>query len=516
MLRRLGRFISNPTLLDPTLYYENRCEAVRKYPGAYPNVYKTTHTLQEFRTQFAHFQRGEKGTQEVHVAGRILTMRFHGKLTFYTVYSHNTELQVFLDPSQYQGSNLSHLTSTLRRGDIIGIQGYPTRTAPRNTQLPGEISIVPKEMTLLSPCLHMLPGHSGLKDPETRYRKRYLDLLFNPSSRHIFHTRNQILTFIRNFLSSKGFFEVETPMMNLIPGGAAAKPFSTHLNELNLDLFMRIAPELYLKTLLIGGYEKVFELGKQFRNEGIDVTHNPEFTTCEAYCTYADYEDWMSMTEEMLSSIVKSVNNNSYKLPFHLHGKEKDPVELDFAPPFRRIEYIPALEKALEVKFPADLESKETEEMVEGLCRKHNVVMTGRNVGKWMDKLMDVLVLGKCVQPTFIINHPQFLSPLAKPHRSLASVSERFELIVACTELCNAYTELNDPFLQKRQFLAQMKLRDSGDDEALFLDQGYIEALEHALPPTAGWGMGVDRLVMLLTDQQSIKEVLLFPLMKPN
>jgi lysyl-tRNA synthetase class 2 len=514
LIRRLLRLHS--TLLDSTQYYHNRCEAVKALAAPYPHAYKVTHSLPQFHAQFAALQRGEKAGEETRVAGRVMAIRAHGKLSFYTIQSGDGELQVMLDKAQYRAANFEALSTSLRRGDIVGIQGLPTRTSPRNPKLPGELSIIPAEMTLLSPCLHMLPAHSGLKDAETRYRKRYLDLIFNSSTRALFQTRSQIVNFIRSFLSSKGFLEVETPMMNLIPGGAAAKPFATHLNELNLDLYLRIAPELYLKSLIIGGFERVFEVGKQFRNEGIDITHNPEFTTCEAYWAYADYEDMMRMTEELLGTLVKTLNNGSCKLKYHQNGREKEPVEINFEPPFARVEFMPALESALNVSFPKDLNSAEAFAFVSSLCRQHNIAASVPTTAKMLDKLLDHFVQSKLVHPSFILHHPQLMSPLAKPHRSQPGLSERFELIISGTELCNAYTELNDPFLQKQLFAGQVVDRERGDDEALVPDQAFVEALEHGLPPTAGWGLGVDRLVMLLTDQQTIKEVLLFPLMKPN
>lgn len=516
MLRRLRRFHTTVPPLDPTQYYHNRCEAIKSMSTPYPNAYKVTHSLPEFHTKFGHLQRGQKADEESRVAGRVMAIRTHGKLSFYTIQSGEGELQVMLDKAQYRAANYEALSASLRRGDIVGVQGTPTRTAPRNLQLQGQLSIIPTEVVLLAPCLHMLPAHSGLKDAETRYRKRYLDLLFNSSTRALFHTRCQIVHFVRTFLASKGFLEVETPMMNLIPGGAAAKPFTTHLNELNLDLYLRIAPELYLKSLIVGGLERVFELGKQFRNEGIDITHNPEFTTCEAYWAYADYEDMMRMTEEMLGELVKRLNNGSYKLQYHRNGREKEAIEIDFEPPFARIEYIPALEAALQVTFPRDLSSPEAFAFLSALCRQHNIVASVPTAAKMLDKLLDHFVQSRCVRPSFILHHPQLLSPLAKPHRSLPGLCERFELIVAGTELCNAYTELNDPFLQKELFAGQVEDRKQGDEEALLPDQAFVEALEHGLPPTAGWGLGLDRLVMLLADQQTIKEVLLFPLMKPN
>lgn len=359
----------------------------------------------------------------------------------------------------------------------------------------------------------MLPHlHFGLKDKETRFRQRYLDLILSSRVRQIFQTRAKIISYTRKFLDELGFLEIETPMMNMIAGGATAKPFVTHHNDLNMDLFMRIAPELYHKMLVVGGLDRVYEIGRQFRNEGIDLTHNPEFTTCEFYMAYADYADVMDMTECLISGMVKNIHG-SYKIQYHPEGLDGPVQEIDFTPPFRRISMFEELESILGVKFPnpVELNSPASNQFLSQLCQKHEVECPApRTSSRLLDKLVGEFLEEKCIHPTFIMEHPQVMSPLAKYHRSKPGVTERFELFVMKKEICNAYTELNDPAVQRERFEQQAADKADGDDEAQLVDENFCTALEYGLPPTGGFGMGIDRLTMFLTDNNNIKASLFY------
>jgi lysyl-tRNA synthetase class 2 len=367
----------------------------------------------------------------------------------------------------------------------------------------------------------MLPKeHYGLEDQETRFRQRYLDLIINPQVRQTFITRTRAINYVRRFFDQRGFLEVETPMMNRIAGGATARPFITYHNDLHLDLFLRIAPELFLKQLIVGGLDKVYEIGRNFRNEGIDHTHNPEFTSCELYWAYSDYNDLLTMTEELLSGLVKEFTG-SYILKLHPDGKDKDGngkvLEIDFTPPFKRVSLIDGLEKATGRAFPTDLDSAETNEFLKRLVKEYEIQCGAPfTTARLLDKLVGHFIEGECVNPTFITEHPVIMSPLAKWHRSRPGLTERFELFITGKEYCNAYTELNDPIVQRERFASQVADRLAGDDEAQLIDEDFIKSLEYGLPPTGGWGLGVDRLCMLLSDNINIKEVLLFPAMKPQ
>jgi len=429
----------------------------------------------------------------------VITLRPMGKALFAHLQDATGKLQIYLRQDIMGEASFKDFEEIVDPGDLLGVRGRLFRT---NT---GELTVEVKEWVLLAKSLHPLPEKwHGLKDVEVRYRQRYLDLIANEHARRVFFLRSRLISEIRRFLDSKGFLEVETPILQPIASGANAKPFITYHNYLEQNLYLRIAPELYLKRLIVGGINRVYELGKNFRNEGVDTTHNPEFTMLEFYCAYWDYKDLMVFTEELFSYLLNQLVGG---LKITYQGKG-----LDFTPPFKRYRYFELLEE--KTGKDKDFFLKD----VEGLRKLAKEVGVPKaetlTHAKLIDKVFDLLVEDELWGPCFVIDFPKLLSPLAKTHREDPDLVERFELFVAGKEIANAYTELNDPVEQKERFLEQLKEKEMGDEEAMAMDEDFIRALEYGMPPTAGEGIGIDRLVMLLADVDSIREVILFPALR--
>jgi lysyl-tRNA synthetase class 2 len=431
------------------------------------------------------------------LAGRIVSMRSFGKAAFAHIQDATGRIQVYFKKDILVEKY--NLMKKLDIGDIIGLMGklFKTKTS--------ELTVEVEDFVLLTKSLRPLPEKwHGLRDIETRYRQRYVDLIVNPEVKQTFIKKSRIIKAIRDFLESKGFIEVETPMMQPIPGGATARPFKTHHNALGIDLYLRIAPELYLKRLLVGGYERVYELNRNFRNEGISTKHNPEFSMLEFYIAYRDYQFLMSFTEELLTSVVEKTLGTLH-VPYGEHV-------IDFTPPWPKITMFDALaEKSVPEGVFGDIEK------ARAWAIAHEIQIEERaTLGKILDEIFKETVELHLIQPTFIIDHPVELSPLAKRKPDNPALTERFELFIASREIANAFSELNDPVEQNQRFLEQMDAKVKGDEEAHFMDEDFVRALEYGMPPAAGEGIGIDRLVMLLVNSQSIRDVILFPQLKPE
>lgn len=436
--------------------------------------------------------------KEVTVAGRVMSKRGHGKISFMDIQDMKGRIQI-LSKIDELGEEAYKIISYLDMGDIIGVEGEVFKTQS------GEISVKAKKLTLLSKSLQILPEKwHGLKDPDLRYRQRYVDLIVNPEVKETFLLRNKIIRKIREYLDNLGYLEVETPILGNIAGGANARPFLTHHNALNIDMSLRIANELYLKRLIVGGFDKVYEMGKMFRNEGMDTRHNPEFTNIELYEAYADYNDMMEITENLVAYVAKEVLGTT-KVEYQ--GKT-----IDFTPPWRRIK----MQDAVKEHTGVDFDKINTDEEALEVAKEHKIeIKPGMTRGHVISEMFEEYCEQYMDQPTFIIGHPVEISPLAKRNPDDPRITNRFEAFANCWEIANAFSELNDPIDQRERFEEQLRQKEYGDDEAHPMDEDFLNAIEVGLPPTGGLGIGVDRLIILLTNQASIRDVIFFPTMKP-
>lgn len=468
----------------------------------YPHFLKKDMSIKEFRDKFAYItdQEDKKADEIVSIAGRLKLKRVAGKSTFANIEDERGNIQIYYSRDSIGEEDYTKFKKNLEVGDIIIVNGYAFVTQT------GEFSIHASKITLATKAISPLPEKfHGLTDVEARYRKRYLDMIMNPEVRSDFAKRSIIISTIRRFFEDKGFLEVETPMMHPIAGGANAKPFITHHNALNVDRYMRIAPELYLKRLIVGGMEAVFEINRNFRNEGMDLTHNPEFTAIEFYWTYHNYNEAMDLTEEMFKVLLDKLN-----LPNVI---EFDEDKIDFSKPFARVKYLDSI--TLIGGVSADIVNDKDKIIAKLKADGFDVPSPTLDLGHFQSELFDNYVEAKLINPTFIIDFPISISPLSRRSDVNPQIAERFELYIGGHELANAFNELNDPLDQYARFKAQIDAKNAGDSEAHEMDEDYCQALGYAMPPTVGWGLGIDRLVMLLLNKKSIRDVILFPAMKP-
>lgn len=483
---------------------ELRKMGIEPYPA---EEYVVTGHTREIKENF----KDDAEPREVRIAGRIMSRRIMGKASFMELQDSEGRIQVYISrddlcPGEDKDTYNIFFKKLLDIGDIVGIEGFVFRTQM------GEITVHAKNIKMLSKSLRPLPivkmkdgkAYDAFEDPELRYRQRYVDLIVNDGIKDIFLQRATVLRTLRSVLDEAGYTEVETPTLQSIAGGASARPFITHFNALDVDMYMRIATELYLKRLIVGGFEGVYEIGKNFRNEGMDRNHNPEFTCMELYVQYKDYNWMMSFTEKLLETICIAVNGKP--------EREIDGNIISFKAPYRRLPILDAIKE----KTGFDCNGK-TEEEIRAFCKEKGMdVDETMGKGKLIDELFGEFCEGTFLQPTFITDYPVEMSPLTKMHRSKPGLTERFELMVNGKELANAYSELNDPIDQEERFVEQMRLADKGDDEAMIIDKDFLRALQYGMPPTSGIGIGIDRLVMLMTGQTTIQEVLFFPQMRPE
>ncbi len=455
----------------------------------YPYRFEKKHSIEEILKNFDKW----KEKQEIKTAGRIISYRELGKIIFSKIQDETSSIQVVVKKDTTENFDL--FKKYINRGDFVGVEGTPILTKT------GEKSVLVKVFTLLAKAIRPLPEkYHGIQDPEYRYRHRYLDFIFNPEKREILKTRHKIIREIRNYLENNGYIEIDTPILQPVYGGAYAKPFVTYYNALERDFYLRIAPELYLKRLLIGGFEKVYEIGKNFRNEGIDATHNPEFMAIEFYQAYADLYDIMNLTEDLIRHVVMKV-----------HGKLKisyQDMEIDFSK-FEKI----SMEEALLKYADIDVKNMKTEEIKE-LLEKRNIVLREESRNYLIAKLFEEEVEDKLIHPTFVLDFPKEITPLAKDHREKPGFVERFELFVAGMEVANAFSELNDPIEQRKRFEEEAKKRAKNEEESHPLDEDFLKALEYGMPPAGGCGIGIERLVALLTNQTTIREIIAFPALR--
>lgn len=458
-----------------------------------------THVAQDLHELYGEQSKESLAEEEISVtiAGRVMTKRGKGKVSFAHIQDVSGQIQLYVRKDEV-GEEAYEVFKTVDIGDIVGVTGIVFKTNV------GELSIQVNEFTLLTKSLRPLPEkYHGLQDIELRYRKRYLDLIMNMDSRKTFILRSKIIQSMRSYLNEQGFLEVETPMLHSIPGGATARPFETHHNALDIPLYMRIAIELHLKRLIVGGLEKVYEIGRVFRNEGVSTRHNPEFTMIELYEAYADFEDIMELTENLVAHIAEDVlGSTTVKYGEH---------EIDLKPRWKRLHMVDAIKEQTGVDFWQEMSDEEARK----LAKEHNIEITEHmTFGHIVNEFFEQKVEETLIQPTFIYGHPVAISPLAKKNKDDERFTDRFELFIVGREHANAFTELNDPIDQRARFEAQVAERAAGNDEAHLMDEDFIEALEYGMPPTGGLGIGIDRLVMLLTDSPSIRDVLLFPQMR--